>query len=147
MDIIIDCTCAGDCNGYGLIIATNADLNAWRYVAGNITGITCPSCGCTQDLADGGNCISQLDKSAPRIDGVSPVQGFSSTTATIRGHRLNSDDLVVKFGNVPATMTSRSGNLVTVIIPANVQGQAYDVSVANTNGQRASGGVLRNAFF
>lgn len=148
MDIIINCPCSDDgCGGMGLIVAANADLNAWRQVAANITGVECPGCGCSLDLADGGHCISQIDKSMPKIDSVSPIQGFGSNTASIRGHRLDYGSLTVKFGDAVATILTRTENLVTVTIPANTQGQVYDVSVENQNGRRLTGGALKNAFF
>src|SRR5579859_4772237 len=145
MDLVINCPCFLDgCSGLGLIVATNADLNAWRRAAANISGITCSDCGCTQNLADGGNHIAQVDVSMPRIDIISPIEGFSGTTATIHGHRLNLGSLVVKFGNTIATISSRSENFVTVIIPSNPQGQSYDISVENENGIRPVGGKLQN---
>lgn len=148
MDLVINCPCSNDgCGGFGLIVAANADLNAWRQVAANITGLECPGCGCTQNLNDGGHCIAQIDKSMPKIDSVSPIQGFSSTTATIRGHRLDYGTLVVKFGEAAATILTRTENLITVVVPANAQGQAYDVSVENENGRRLNGGTLKTAFY
>lgn len=147
MDLVLNCICAGDCSGYGLIIAVNADLNAWRQVAANFNEITCPDCGCTHKLCDGTHCIDQIDTSMPRIDGLSPIQGYSSNTATIRGHRLDFGNLIVKFGDTVATILTQSENLVTVMIPTNTQGQAFDVSVENENGRRILGGTLKNAFY
>lgn len=148
MDIVINCKCIDNsCSGYGLIIATNADLNTWRLVAKGITNIECPYCGCTQDLVDGGHCVSGKDTAAPRIDSVSPIQGFSGNSLTIRGHRLDCDGLIVKIGSANAIITAHSANSVTVTVPVNTQGKSYDISVSNDNGCRMSGGILKDAFY
>lgn len=144
MDFSFDCLCPG-CIGRGLIIATNASLSAWRLQAHNFTGITCPHCGCTQDLADGVSYIAQVDRAAPKISGLSPIQGQAGSTVTITGHRLNYGNLVVKFGASNATIIDRQENMVHVTVPANVVG-TFDVSVQNENGMRVEGGSLGNAF-
>src|SRR5580704_2537306 len=98
MDVIINCLCTSHgCNGNGLIVASGADLNAWLVAAPNITDVTCPACGCIQDLGNGVTHVSQIDKAPPRIDGISPIVGVVGNTVTISGHRLNFKTLVVKF--------------------------------------------------
>lgn len=145
VDIVINCICS-ICEHAGLIIATDADLNAWLAVAPNITGVTCSVCGCVQDLGNGGSNISQTDKSPPRIDGLSPIEGHVSDIVTITGHRFNFGTLAVKFGNTVATIQSVAENIVTVTVPANAAGSICNVSVSNEYGTRPIGGVLTNAF-
>lgn len=135
VNVIINCPCVTNgCNGYGLIFAVNASLDAWRREAHNFTKIECGFCGCIQDLADGGDHIAQVDKSTPRIYGISPIQGTAGITVSIIGHRLDFGNLVVKFGSAQATILDRTANQVHATVPANSAGPC-DVSVENENGK------------
>jgi hypothetical protein len=153
MDFTINCFCGcpgtAPAGGQGLMVVTGATYAAWQAVVANFTGITCPTCGCTQRLADGGlNSIISTDTAEPRIDSLTVVTGPAAggTAVTINGHRLNTAGLVVKFGGVTAAnLRAQTNGSCTVDTPAHAAG-AVNVTVQNTNGQRALGGSLTSGF-
>lgn len=146
------CGCAGaaPAGGRGLVTIEGGNLQAWRaaIIAQEWTDITCPVCGCTQDLIDGVTQVRVGDRARPRLDTISAAVGPATggTQVIVRGHRLLPPDVVVKFaGLVGLNPRYRQDGQVIVDTPPHAAG-VVDVTVENRYGQRVTGGKLAAAF-
>lgn len=84
------------------------------------------------------NADAVASTAAPSISSVTPVSGSSAIKVVIGGTGF-APGLMVKFGGVPALVTSTSENSIEVIAPATISDAGLvDVEVTNADGQRAT---------